>query len=89
MDFDETRLYYTHQQLQRHRGGAQQGGGGGGGDDDDDDENNNPTNGGADAEFGDGTVDDVAPDAIRRHFKEFLSKFLVLVLVFFDACNLI
>ena len=71
MDFDETRLYYTHQQLQRHRGGAQQGGG-----DDDDDENNNnnnPTN--ADAEFGDGTVDDVAPDAIRRHFKEFLSKF--------------
>ena len=71
MDFDETRLYYTHQQLQRHRGGAQQGG-----DDDDDDENNNnnnPTN--ADAEFGDGTVDDVAPDAIRRHFKEFLSKF--------------
>ena len=71
MDFDETRLYYTHQQLQRHRGGAQQGG-----EDDDDDENNNnnnPTN--ADAEFGDGTVDDVAPDAIRRHFKEFLSKF--------------
>jgi hypothetical protein len=71
MDFDETRLYYTHQQLQRHRGGAQQGG-----DDDEDDENNNnnnPTN--ADAEFGDGTVDDVAPDAIRRHFKEFLSKF--------------
>ena len=70
MDFDETRLYYTHQQLQRHRGGAQQGGD----DDDDDENNNNPTN--ADAEFGgDGTVDDVAPDAIRRHFKEFLSKF--------------
>ena len=67
MDFDETRLYYTHQQLQRHRGGAQQDG------DDDDENNNNPTN--ADAEFGDGTVDDVAPDAIRRHFKEFLSKF--------------
>ena len=69
MDFDETRLYYTHQQLQRHRGGAQQGGD----DDGDDENNNNPTN--ADAEFGDGTVDDVAPDAIRRHFKEFLSKF--------------
>jgi hypothetical protein len=67
MDFDETRLYYTHQQLQRHRGGAQQGG------DDDDDDGENPTN--DDAEFGDGTVDDVAPDAIRRHFKEFLSKF--------------
>jgi hypothetical protein len=69
MDFDETRLYYTHQQLQRHRGGAQQGGD----DDGDNENNNNPTN--ADAEFGDGTVDDVAPDAIRRHFKEFLSKF--------------
>lgn len=70
MDFDETRLYYTHQQLQRHRGGAQQGG-----DDDDDDENNNNNPANANAEFGDGTVDDVAPDAIRRHFKEFLSKF--------------
>jgi hypothetical protein len=69
MDFDETRLYYTHQQLQRHRGGAQQG------DDDDDDGENNNNSTNADAEFGDGTVDDVAPDAIRRHFKEFLSKF--------------
>jgi len=66
MDFDETRLYYTHQQLQRSRAGGPTNG-----DDDDDNDNVNPT----EIDFGEGTVEDVAPDAIRRHFKEFLRNY--------------
>ena len=68
MDFDETRLYYTHQQLQRKPQGQNN--------DDDDDENNaedNPNDGG---DFGDGSADNVNLNAVRRHFKEFLSKYL-------------
>ena len=67
MDFDETRLYYTHQQLQRKpRGGN--GDGNGNGDDGDE------TNAGDDP--GEGSADNVNTGAVRRHFKEFLSEWL-------------
>ena len=61
MDFDETRLYFSHQQLQRKDnpnddGGGRTAGGGGGDDLDIDDDN---------------AVD---LKAVRRHFREFLSK---------------
>jgi hypothetical protein len=62
MDFDETRLYYTHQQLQRNPRGAAQSetdGGEGG-------INNDDT--------GEASADNVDLDAVRRHFKEFLSE---------------
>jgi len=65
MDFDETRLYYTHQQLQRKSNTND-------GENDDDNENAVPA---TDMDFGEGTVEDVAPDAIRRHFKEFLRNY--------------
>lgn len=56
MDFDETRLYFSHQQLQRKE---QEG----------NDDPEAPL-------FGDGDEDDDAVDlkAVRRHFREFLSK---------------
>jgi hypothetical protein len=60
MDFDETRLYFSHQQLQRKDNPNDDGGGrtaGGGGDDLDIDDDN--------------AVD---LKAVRRHFREFLSK---------------
>mmetsp|Transcript_14835 Transcript_14835/g.16671 ORF Transcript_14835/g.16671 Transcript_14835/m.16671 type:complete len:904 (-) Transcript_14835:157-2868(-) len=66
MDFDETRLYYTHQQLQRKSNNNGNDG------ENENDENNVPAN---DMDFGEGTVEDVAPDAIRRHFKEFLRNY--------------
>jgi len=66
MDFDETRLYYTHQQLQRKQNAGEN----------NENENENGITGGAtDMDFGEGTVEDVAPDAIRRHFKEFLRNY--------------
>ena len=67
MDFDETRLYYTHQQLQRNPQG----------------QNNNNNNNGDEGETadnnddaGEGSADNVNLDAVRRHFKEFLSEWL-------------
>ena len=65
MDFDETRLYYSHQQLQRQRGGENSGG------------DSNNQNG--DDDFIEGTVDDVELSAVRRHFREFLRKFTLIV----------
>ena len=62
MDFDETRLYYTHQQLQRNVGGA--------GQNNNATNNNNNNNHGADD--GDESID---LDAIRRHFREFLRTY--------------
>lgn len=59
MDFDETRLYYTHQQLQRNPQG----------------QNNNEAEGNAnDADVGEPSADNVNLDAVRRHFKEFLRE---------------
>jgi hypothetical protein len=56
MDFDETRLYFSHQQLQRK-------------DQEGIDDPEAPL-------LGDGDEDDDAVDlkAVRRHFREFLSK---------------
>jgi hypothetical protein len=62
MDFDETRLYYTHQQLQRNPQGQNNNNG-----DEDEIANNND-------DSGEGSADNVNLDAVRRHFKEFLSK---------------
>jgi hypothetical protein len=62
MDFDETRLYYTHQQLQRNPQGQNNNIG-----DEDEIANNND-------DSGEGSADNVNLDAVRRHFKEFLSK---------------
>lgn len=61
MDFDETRLYYTHQQLQRNPQG----------------QNNDETEDGGRAnndDAGEGSADNVNLDAVRRHFREFLSE---------------
>ena len=62
MDFDEPRLYYTHQQLQRKPQDENAG-----------DARNraNPNDPGKDS------ADNVNMDAVRRHFREFLSEFLV------------
>ena len=65
MDFDETRLYYTHQQLQRNP-----------------QEQNNNENGeeggiSNNDDTGEGSADNVNLDAVRRHFKEFLSECFV------------
>jgi hypothetical protein len=57
MDFDETRLYYTHQQLQRNTVGVGQNN-----NNDNNNQNNNNNN-------DDESID---LDAIRRHFREFL-----------------
>lgn len=60
MDFDETRLYYTHQQLQRNPQG----------------QNSNEAEGNAnDADVGEPSADNVNLDAVRRHFKEFLREY--------------
>ena len=58
MDFDETRLYYTHQQLQRST-------------EDQNDDEGARTNAG---DPGVNSADNVNLDAVRRHFKEFLSR---------------
>ena len=60
MDFDETRLYYSHQQLQQKQPD---------GDDDDAVAAENAGNGGD-------TEEDTPVDlpAVRRHFREFLRK---------------
>ncbi len=59
MDFDETRLYYTHQQLQRNPQGQNN-------DEAEERANNN--------DAGEGSADNVNLDAVRRHFREFLSE---------------
>ncbi len=61
MDFDETRLYYTHQQLQRNPQG----------------QNNDETEDGgrANNDAGEGSADNVNLDAVQRHFREFLSEY--------------
>ena len=64
MDFDQTRLYYTHQQLQRNQ----------------EDQNGNEGGEGARANAGDAgenSAENVNLDAVRRHFKEFLSELLL------------
>ena len=79
MDFDETRLYYTHQQLQRN---YQTNGGNGTNDDDNEHEETNMNDGGGYGDHGT-AIDDVNPDAVRRHFKEFLRKLFVSFVVHF------
>ena len=57
MDFDQTRLYFSHQQLQRQDGGGEEG---------------------ESPETDENQIDDddinVHPEAVRRHFREFLRK---------------
>ena len=65
MDFDETRLYFSHQQLQRKDNVDENGGGTRGGDDD--------------LEIDDDNAVDLK--AVRRHFREFLSKSFVMVVL--------
>ena len=60
MDFDETRLYYSHQQLQRNTETNN-----------DDAADNNPVDGN----------DSVDLKAVRRHFREFLRKLYMVLLV--------
>ena len=60
MDFDETRLYYSHQQLQRQRNNNHSNNHGDGDD---------PEDGKEDFHDDD---DDVDMNAVRRHFREFL-----------------
>mmetsp|Transcript_25000 Transcript_25000/g.58665 ORF Transcript_25000/g.58665 Transcript_25000/m.58665 type:complete len:891 (-) Transcript_25000:38-2710(-) len=62
MDFDQTRLYYTHQQLQRNQ----------------EDQNDNDGDEGSRANVGDSgenSAENVNLDAVRRHFKEFLRHY--------------
>jgi hypothetical protein len=70
MDFDETRLYYSHQQLQQQSAGT-----GENGDDEDgpDGDAANPNAAGVTFNEDDSRVD---LQAVRRHFREFLSKFI-------------
>jgi hypothetical protein len=53
MDFDETRIYYSHQALQKERG-----------------EEDNPQQ----AAANDNDEEQVDLNAVRRHFREFLSE---------------
>ncbi|KAL7544282.1 hypothetical protein ACHAWF_007666 [Thalassiosira exigua] len=65
MDFDADRIYYSHQNLQRaapRDGDAAAGGGGA------------PPPGGPPPELEDEEDREVDPDAVRRHFREFLSE---------------
>jgi hypothetical protein len=67
MDFDETRLYYSHQNLQAERV------------DDDGDDGGSNTNGQIrHNEYADDEDDDDNVDlqAVRRHFREFLSAYI-------------
>jgi hypothetical protein len=71
MDFDETRLYYSHQQLQQQSAGTGENG----------DNEDGPD---GDAENAAGVTfneDDSRVDlqAVRRHFREFLRKLLLSV----------
>ena len=65
MDFDETRLYYTHQQLQRNPQSN----------------NNNEAGEGNsnDVDAGEPSADNVNLDAVRRHFKEFLREYCIYI----------
>ena len=71
MDFDETRLYYTHQQLQRNPQGQTN-------DETEDGGRENNDN------AGEGSADNVNVDAVRRHFREFLSEYFSRVKI---LCN--
>jgi hypothetical protein len=64
MDFDETRLYYSHQQLQQQSGGTGENG---------DNEEDGDAENAAGVTFNE---DDSRVDlqAVRRHFREFLRK---------------
>lgn len=72
MDFDEDRIYYSHQNL-----AVQRGGGGGDGD--------GTGNAGASDARNEATLDledgDVDLGAVRRHFREFLREYLLLLLL--------
>jgi hypothetical protein len=65
MDFDSTRLYYSHQQLQRNNNND---------DDGDGDIDRNSANNNVMME------DKVHLPAVRRHFREFLRTFFCVVL---------
>jgi hypothetical protein len=64
MDFDETRLYFSHQQLQQQSAGP-------GDDDDHADAVNQNQAAGLNVNEDDARVD---LQAVRRHFREFLRK---------------
>lgn len=69
MDFDETRLYYSHQQLQSRPANSNN------------DEPDWQARVVADDGGGDDTEDDRQVDiqAVRRHFREFLRTFVVIL----------
>ena len=80
MDFDSTRLYYSHQQLQRNSNN----------DNNvlDVDEYGNPiatSVNGNNAAANNGGEDQVHLPAVRRHFREFLRTSLFLMIVLFVA----
>jgi hypothetical protein len=72
MDFDETRLYYSHQQLQQQSAGT-----GENGEDEDGPDGDVDNQNAAGVTFNE---DDSRVDlqAVRRHFREFLRKLLYL-----------
>jgi hypothetical protein len=78
MDYDETRLYFTHQQLQKQPDGEDI-------DDNDgvDGENDHPNRRNSrrnTSHHMDGD-DNINLEAVRRHFREFLSKFVIVAVV--------
>jgi hypothetical protein len=74
MDFDETRLYYSHQQLQQQSAGNT---GGENGDDEDGPDGDGAANPNAAANVTFNEDDSrVDLQAVRRHFREFLRKSL-------------
>jgi DNA replication licensing factor MCM5 len=68
MDFDETRIYYSHQQLHRRVGDTAAGGGNDRREEDNVDNDNDETT---------GATDDLPTDAIRRHFVQFLRNYKI------------
>ena len=58
MDFDENRLYFSHQQLQRRANAAE-----------------GERNDNEDVDLEDSDNDSADLNAVRRHFREFLSEF--------------
>jgi hypothetical protein len=77
MDFDETRLYYSHQQLQQQSAGT-----GENGDHEDGQDGDVANQNAAGVTFNE---DDSRVDlqAVRRHFREFLSKLLTVIWIGF------
>jgi hypothetical protein len=79
MDFDETRLYYSHQQLQQQSAGNT---GGENGDDEDGPDGDGAANPNAAANVTFNEDDSrVDLQAVRRHFREFLRKLLAMLLL--------